>query len=459
MSRSPSTPLSRALDRLAGVLDTREAARRWYEAYLVALGPRAVVDTCNDGKLTWVHRRAVGSEAVLPLPSVEWTAQQSPSRLLVGLQIHDGRQRVQILYGDDERIAERSRDERYPGRLVELARVIGSAADGLAASVAFVAGLGDEQCGPGRVHYPMPAPGGVLCAWRAGLLGCRRALHVGRIPETARFVVADGLEGAAVGWGATREEAEAAYAASVARALPERRFTIETATDDYDDDGNLIARGELPPGFGEAAPPSDAASTIWQPEPEEGEDWKKGVGGEPESAPMAPAVDPVTGRIDFGPMTLRGPSSDAPDLPRRGDCVPHVVIPLDPVLDTPPPRGRWVRLLGETGVTRHALRIEEPEGFLLVGSDILGLVDLSRLRADLDDLEARESVYAGMPEYQRFVRFRARQYRWSPATEHRPEGLAFASGGSGPRFDAGGLDGDTLQAMVYRYRRVPRPVD
>lgn len=456
MSRSPTTPLARATDRLAGVLATRDAARRWYEAYLVALGTRAVVDTCNGGKLAWVHRRAADRTGVLPLASVEWTAQRSPSRLLEGLVIRDGRQQISLLYDEEGRVAERSREERYPGRLVELGRVIGSAAEGLAASAAFVAGLGDEHHGPGRVHYPVAVPGGVLLAWRIGLMGCRRALHDGRVPDSARYLVADGLEGVAVGWGASREEAEAAYAALVARALPERRHTVETATDDYDDDGNLIARGELPPGFGDPAPPGEAASSVWPLEPEEGESWKGGRGSESGGDPLPPGGDPVTGRIDTGPMVLRGPSSDAPDPPRRAECVPHVLIQLDPVLDAPSPRGRWVRLLGETGVTRHALRIEERDGFLLVGSDILGLVDLARLRADLDALEARDPASIGRPEYERFTRFRARLLRWRPATADRPEGWASAAQVSGPRFDAGGLDGDVLQAMVYRHRRVRR---
>ncbi len=456
MPPPPSTPLLRALERLAGLLSTKQAARRWYEAYLHAVGPDVLVDTCNDGQITWVHRRAAGSRDLLPLPAVEWTTAQSPSRLLEGLVLHDGRQYVQLLYDADGRVAESARDERYPGRLVELGRVIAGASDPFAATVAFVAGLSEAHAGPGRVHCPQPVPGGVRCVWRVGLLACRRALHEGRVPDEARFLVADGLEGTAVGWGATREEAEARYAAAVARALPERRFTVETATDDYDDDGQLIARGELPPGFAEPGPPGPARALV-EPEPDDGEAWKAGA-EEPAPTPgLTGELDPDGGRIAWGPFTLRGPSSDAPDPPRRADAVPHVRIPLDPPRADAPPRGRWVRLLGETGVTRHALRIEERDGFLLVGADLLGLIDLSRLRADLDAVELPQCVGLRAPELERYVRFRCWQYRWSPATEHRPEGLAWASGASGPRFEAGSLDGDTLQAMVHRHRRVPRP--
>jgi hypothetical protein len=45
--------------------------------------------------------------------------------------------------------------------------------------------------------------------------------------------------------GRTREEALAAYATEVSRALPQQRYIVETCNDDYDDDGNLIARGEV----------------------------------------------------------------------------------------------------------------------------------------------------------------------------------------------------------------------
>jgi hypothetical protein len=116
-----------------------------------------------------------------------------------------------------------------------------------------------------------------------------------------------------------------------------------------------------------------------------------------------------------------------------------------------------VRLLGELGVTRHAVRIEERDGFMLVGADLLGLVDLQALRVELDRLDAHDPTSTGSGEYERFVRFRARQYRWSPATASRPEGLVVAGGSSGPRFEAGGLDGDAVQGEVRRQRRVRRP--
>jgi hypothetical protein len=176
----PETPLQRALDRLAQILDSREVARRWYEEYLAALGARAVVDTVNNRTATWVHRRASGSNDVLPLPAVLWTT-QGGTRFLQGIEVHDGRQEIKILYGDDGRIAERGRNDLYPGRLVELARVLKNAKDGIAESVAFVAGLGDEQQGPGRIHYPVLVPGGVVTVWRLGLMGCRRALFDGRV--------------------------------------------------------------------------------------------------------------------------------------------------------------------------------------------------------------------------------------------------------------------------------------
>ena len=131
MARSPETPLLRAFDRLAEVLDSKAAARRWYEQYLATLGARAVVDTANQGAIAWVYRRATGSHEVLPLPAVLWTAAQVGPRLLRGIEIHDGRQRFSLLYDEDGRIADRSLDDRFPGRLVDLARVLKNARDGL----------------------------------------------------------------------------------------------------------------------------------------------------------------------------------------------------------------------------------------------------------------------------------------------------------------------------------------
>jgi hypothetical protein len=461
MSQTPQTPLQRAVDRVAGVLPTREIARRWYEAYVIGLGSRAVLDTVNQGKAAWVHRRAHGSAMVLALPSVHWGILGMGNRLAEQLAIHDGRQRLEIVYTPDGQILERSLDERFPGRLGELTRVIAAASDGFAASLDFALRQGDEQYGPMRVHYPAPTPGGVLGVGQMGRMGCRRALYDGRVPDSARFVLSDGLEGRAVGWGATLEEAEAAYAAAVARALPEQRHTVETSTDDYDDDGNLLQRGELPPGWDAQGPSGEATSQILMPEPEpdEAEAWKAGRGTD--RAQDAEGDAPTHSIILMGETTMRGPSPDAPPLPRRSDCVPHVVIPLEPVLDTPVPQGRWVRLLGETGVTRHALRIEQPDGFLLIGADVLGLVDFGRLHADLDAADARTPRfdYPGRAERERFIRYHGSAYAWSPASGRRPEGLAFSSGGSGGRFEPGGLNGDVLQAQVYRFRRVKRPTD
>ena len=455
MARSPETPLLRAFNRLAEVLDRKAAARRWYEQHLATLGARAVVDTANQGAIAWVYRRAAGSHEVLPLPAVVWTAAQVGPRLLRGIEIHDGRQRLSLLYDEDGRIADRSLDDRFPGRLVELARILKSAKDGIGESVAFVAGLGDEQYGPGRVHYPVPVPGGVGVVWRVGLMACRRALLDGRVGDAARFVVADGLEGRVVGSGTTREEALAAYAVEVARGLPEQRHVRETITDDYDDDGNLIGRGELPPGLEEPGDGPAATYLSEQPE-EEREAWRGET--EPERPAFAPEVDPVTGRIDLtgGPIVIRGPTSDAPPVPRRAECVPHVVLSLEPSPAEPPPRGRWIQLLGETGVTRHVVRIEERDGFVLVGADLLGLLDVKGLRAELDRIDAQDPELPGSAEFMPFVRYRARQYRWSPATPARPEDLVPAGGSRGPRFEAGGLDGDALQAMAYRHRRVRR---
>ena len=106
MARPSKTPLHRAFHRLCGVLRTKEMARSWYARYLATLGARSVVDTCNGGSITRVHRRVAGSDEVLPTASVRWTKGQVADRLMEGLEIHDGRQRLTILYDDRGRIGD-----------------------------------------------------------------------------------------------------------------------------------------------------------------------------------------------------------------------------------------------------------------------------------------------------------------------------------------------------------------
>ena len=289
-----------------------------------------------------------------------------------------------------------------------------------------------------------------------GLRGCRRALHDGRVDAAARFVVADGLEGRAVGWGPTREQALLAYTAEVARALPARRVTMEFANDDYDDDGRLIERGGFEGQLGEAAGHERELPSDDEPIP--------GSSVMPLSLGASePEIDPVTGEVDLlgGMMTLRGPRSDAPSPTPSPAAVPHVLIPLEASPATPPAHGRWVRLLGRQGVTRHAVRLKDGDGFVLVGADLLGHVDLRTLRGDLDriDAEVAERGETHRSMFERFTRYRAQRYAWQGARGTRPAGLAWVGGESGPRFEAGELDGDLLQAQVRRQRRVLRSKD
>lgn len=448
-SPPPPNPLERAAKALAGVLPTRDVARRWFDAAVAALGEGAVVDTAERGALRWVARRERGGRDLLPAPALVWSTQGRRTaggfELLEVLELYDGRQKIGFVYAPEGPRVESSTDARWPGRLPELAGLLSGAKDGFEATLRFVVGLDDARFGPGRVHYPVPVPGGLRTAWHVGLSGCRRALHAERVEAGARFLVADGLEGRATGWGVTREEALAAYAAEVARELPRQRYEEQFANDDYDDDGNLLKRGSLEGMFGEQPPLEEAPA----------------AGSYVEGAPPEPEIDPITGAVELtgGPMRLRGPSSDAPPVPARPECVPHVLIPLEASPASPPPAGRWVRLLGEQGVTRHAVRLKDGDGFLLVGADLLGHVDLRTLRADLDriDAEAAERGPSIEPMFPQYTRYRTRLYAWRPESAGRPAGLHDVGQESGPRFDAAGLDGDRVQGQVRRQQRVRRP--
>lgn len=490
MEPPPPSPLDLAGRDLARSLPTIAHALRLYQLLVQALGPLAFEDTAEQGSVRWLCRRvAPGSAELLPWPTAvcssagrlgtvvplsgpvdeasAWRGQgqgqpaPADARPDHGqLVLCDGRQKISLVYGDDGRRKENALDDLFPGRLAEVRAVLQGAADPLAAVAAFVAGLDDARHGPGRLRCPVPVPGGVVGTWATGLAGARRALFDGRVPASARFLVADGWAGTAVCWGSTREEALAAYEAEVRRAPPERHEVFETCVDDYDDDGNLIARGTLPFPLGDAGPTSsDDQGEGAGPEaaPEEGS-WK----GDAEGA--APEVDPITGRVEFGPMVVRGPRSDAPPPALSPETIPCVLVPLDPSPVKPPPFGRWIRLLGARGATRHVVRAKDGDGFLLVGAEALPRMVLARLRSDLDALDAKaaeseQALPSPVPEFARFVRFRAGRYRWTAATPDRAAGLRRFGGAQGPRFDAGDLDGDELVAEVWRQRRVLRPVD
>ena len=438
-----------------------------FDALVERLGALAVVDSAEKGTQRWLYRRvAEGSADIVPwrvahvlaVPlnygivniteddAADWwkdnaaPEEQRKTSRLRGLRsgrvmVHDGQQKLELGYGGDGLLAERCIDHRFPGRLDELVDVLaGKGVPGYERTAEFLAALDHGRHGPGRVRMPVPKPGGVTHIWVMGRGGARRALLDGRVPASARFIVSDGIVGTAVGWGTTLEEAQAAFDAEVRRELPRADGTLQSITDDYDDDGNLIARGKPP--F-----PID-------PEAE----------GEEPGPPSPPEVDPITGRIEFGAMVLRGPKSDVPAPEFTPETLPTVVVPLEPVPAAPPPFGRWIRTLGELGATRPVVRLKAGDGYVLVGEQALLHVERGRLLEMLDEADERASVHEGacVSGYEAMYRFEDRVYRWESAGEGHHGRFRYAGGHSGPRFDAAAVEGDELIEGVRRHVKIRR---
>lgn len=469
----PPSPLEGATRLLATHLPTSRHVAMLFDMLLDHLGELAVVTTEAAGGTRRLYRReSPGSENVTPWPEVvvslggqttfttrafrmdgsdeldtEPPAPEAPPSKLRGLgtaelTLYDGEQWIRLRYGDDGRVADRSLNDLVPGRLEGVVAALAArTAQPVELVAAYMASLAPWRHGPGRVRLPVPVPGGVAGTWYVGRLGARRAVFTGRAPASARFVVVDGIAGTALGFGATRDEAIAAFEAEVRRAQPRPSMEIETPTDDYDDEGNLIARGEpiLPPDPGAGArSPFGGVENVDE-----------------------PSFDVDSGRIDLGQLVVRGPTPDVAMPPLSIETTPFAIIPLDPSPAAPPPMGTWVRTLGAHGETRHAARIDTPTGFLLVGERAFPYVRPATLYDELDAADASngfslEDALAIHPEYAPFKRFSAVSYRWTPATDRRPAGFTVSRTSQGPVFDPAHLDGDAIAGEIRRQTRIPR---
>lgn len=465
-----SDPLHAAAQVLGAHHPTWRHGQLLFDLIVEGLGPLAVVDAADGGAARWLYRRvSEGSAEIVPWPVAVCLAQalekgivpltddegeswrasgdsRARTSRLRGLRpgrikFCDGRQSLELGYGEDGQLKERCINGLFPGRLAGIAEALaGHGAAPAERAASFVVRLDQGRHGPGRVRMPVAIPGGVASIWQVGRSGARRALFDGRVPPSARYVVVDGVSATAVGWGATPEEAQAAYEAEVRREQPQPHHEVQTITDDYDDDGNLIARGDPGPLSAEG--------------PE--------AGGEPDDEPMEPpSVDPITGRVDLGMFVVRGPASDVPMPALTLESTPSVVVPLDPSPASPPPLGRWVRTIGALGSTRHAARVKSGDGFLLIGEHVLAHVERARLLAQLDEADERRAAMfggesLGNPEHEPFVRYEAVAYLWEPAHGDEPARFTVTRSARGPRFDAADLEGDEIAHQVRRQVRVRR---
>lgn len=474
---TPPRPLEVATQALATCIPTSRHAAMLFDMLVDHLGELAVIDTMGGGRMRKVYRREGPGAAhvtpwtemvlvlgghtalILPAPDADLYGRApddsgAPKSSLRGLQpgeliLRDGAQQISLWYGDDGRVTERSMNDLVPGRLEGVVGALATrSAQPLELVAAYLASLAPGRHGLARVRMPVHMPAGVEGVWNVGLSGARRALFEGRVPASARFLVVDGVAGTAVGSGATRADAVSAFEAEVRRTQPRPATEMQSSNDDYDDDGNLLSRGEpFRPPEAEDAP-------------------RNPLGGiqridEPSFEPTSFDPDLEATRLDFGTFVARGPIADVPMPPLTLATTPSVVIPLDPSPAAPPPLGVWIRLLGAHGATRHAARLHTPKGFMLLGEGALPHLRPATLAADLDAADSQypftlADTLALRPDFAPYVRFHSVSYRFAPATPKRPAGFSVCGATTGPRFDPATLDGDAVAEEVRRHRKVLR---
>lgn len=443
-------PLAATVQTLRTHVATSRHAEMLFDVLVDLLGDQCVLWTANQGHLRRLFRRdPYDPTRIVPWPLAElsvggrigWVSAAfdartgepapergplpgKPSRLRglgpAELGLIDGPAHINVVFGDDGSVLESSVDAPFPTRLDKIPEAVaskrGPAVELIAACVAL---LDPGVHGPGRVELPVPIPGGPATAWLAGLYAARRALFAGAIGRDDRYIVADGVSGAAIGTGSTLAGATAQFEARVAEAPPAPDVPEPTTPDD--DSGG---RG-------------DASSEPWTP-----------VG--------RPGLIDLTG----GGLRFRGPTPDALFPRVTVASVPRVIIPLAASPPVAPAIGTWERTIGARGTTSHVLRETRDGGSLQIGERLLWRVDPRTVETTLDRLDTESAaIDAAIEEASTgrdFIRYRARTYRWTEATSRRPAGLERAGGSSGVHFDGSTLDGDVEAQVVRRHRHLPR---
>jgi len=317
--------------------------------------------------------------------------------------IRDGAATVTVTYGDDGRWIEtfRDPDDAMAGVQAVVARGGGRPVELVAD---YVAALDPGRHSPGRVRLAVPLPA-VTGRWWHGLHAIREALFDDAIPSDARWAVADGYAGTALAWGATREDALAAWRGVVDHVRPRP------------------ATSEIPPDF------------------------------PPESVVSCEVSDGVWSAEAF----LRGQRSDMAEPEPTPANTPAVLVPLAPAPPRPPPRGRWVRLLGDRGTTVHAVYLRDAAGFTLVGEKLLEILSLDGLGRRLDAVPSHPEPDLPWHPDRPPRNYSLVSYRFVDDRTLVPIEPRIAETSHGAEFRARQLDGDRVRWQVVRMRRLATP--
>jgi len=422
----------RAVWAIRDALPTRRHAEMLFDMVVDLLGDEAWVETWNgETTRTLFRRETKGPRWILPWPllSVTRGGREGPSPIRTAvpgvyeepktrpgpaprlrglgpgqLDVHDGPHRATVSYGGDGRWFECSRSESPEALAGVVPALAGKTAPPVELVAAFLAGLDIARHGPGRVHLPVPVPGGVQGVWNCGLHAIREALFRERVPRAARWVLADGWTGGALAWGATREAAVAAWTAELSRVRP------------------FPSKPEAPP----------------EPLPE-------------------PSMEQSVEESGFSMWgTLRSPASDVPWVEPSVENSPAALIPLGDLPAQPPPLGGLTWLVGATGTVLPAALRLEPGGFTLVGDRLLEGLDLAGFEERLAeaDLKAvpRHTPPADWPYEVPAFDCCLRTYRLVDEKTGTPVKPLVVSQSWSEGFRAIGLDGDRHRWHALRLR-------
>ncbi len=408
---------------LRGALPTIRHAEMLFDMVVHSLGESGLVHTSSVGTTRFVFRRkAAGSDRLVPWPLL--TLSFEPQRILEGFTlglepvdvperdeappnlrglkpghviVHDGPCSMQVTYREDGLWKETSRRGPSAGLSALRASIERGGASAPERVADFVLANDIARHGPGELHYPTPLPSGPAGAWGCGLSALRRALHERSLPSTAGWLIADGFDGSARVHGASEADTLSAWQQAIAERTP--------------------------------CPPM------------------------PSTDPAVPDDEPWAAQDASVPGEKPPPWPEA--IPRN---TPAALVRLEACPLADHPWGTWMRALGPHGESVFALQRFRPDGFTLIGQDVLDLVDLETLEVTLDAAEAKipeverdeSEAWKGEPRTYPCLTV---TYRVVHERTGEPVPLSYASA---QRTDAFGpehlLDGSRLRGSVFRQR-------
>jgi hypothetical protein len=414
---------------LREALPTNRHAELLFDATSHLLADAGLVETAADGRVRVLYRRTAPDGARLfpwPLLTLSYVPHgrleglslgapvEAPHRpevapKLRGLKaghvvLHDGAHSVEVTYRDDGLWKETVRSgppSALDGVLLALERIDAAAPEAVAD---YMVEIDVARHGPGRLDLPVVLPDGPAGLWRLGLRALRRALHDRFVPDEPGWLVTDGLAGTTCVHGTDEAAALAAWREAVAEKRPARR---------------------LPP------PPASSMDLGMEP-------WSS------EARKYDEAIDEMRRR--------RRPEWPEP----TPENTPGVIVGLEPCTLPAHAWGPWMRALGPHGESWFALQRFRPDGFTLVGQDVVDLVDFDTLEADLDAVDAQMptspfaegEAWKGEENPYPCVTV---TYRVTPGDAGAPTSLSFAASSSSAAFEAGTLlDGSRVRGHVIR---------